>query len=107
MSILTEAARGAPCRVRLPVCNGNVETTVAAHYRSVSLGAGMGIKPNDLLCADACSACHDAIDGRTHIPGYTKDEIRFAHAEGVLRTITARFEKGLIGIGKNSTRELI
>lgn len=105
MSVLTQAARGAPCRVRLPICNGNAETTVAAHYRSVSLGAGMGIKPNDLLCADACSACHDAIDGRTHIEGYTKEEIRLAHAEGVLRTITARFEAGCIRIGKRGIAE--
>lgn len=96
MSKFTAAARGAQCKVRLPVCNANPETTVAAHYRSVSMGAGMGIKPNDLLCADACSACHDAIDGRTHVPGYTKEEIRFAHAEGVLRTITARYEAGVI-----------
>lgn len=100
MSALTKAARDQNCKVRLPICNANPQTTVAAHYRSVSLGAGMGIKPNDLLCADACSACHDAIDGRTHIPGYTKDEIRHAHAEGVLRTITARFEAGHIRMGK-------
>ena len=99
MSKLTEAARGNQCTVRLPVCNSNPETTVAAHYRSVSLGAGMGIKPNDLLCADACSACHDAIDGRTHIEGYSKADIRLAHAEGVLRTITARYEAGIITIG--------
>lgn len=100
MSKLTEAARGGTCRVRLPVCNANPETTVACHYRSVSMGAGMGIKPNDLLCADACSACHDAIDGRTHIEGYTKADIRLAHAEGVLRTITARYETGVLQIGK-------
>lgn len=96
MSKYTEAARGAPCRVRLPICNGNPETTVGAHYRSVSMGAGMGIKPNDLLVADCCSSCHDAVDGRTHVPGYTKEEIRHAHAEGVLRTITARYEAGII-----------
>lgn len=96
VSKFTEAARGNRCMVRLPGCSGGGDDTVAAHYRSVSMGAGMGIKPNDLLCADACFSCHQIIDGRTHVPGYTREEIRFAHAEGVLRTITARYQAGII-----------
>lgn len=96
MTKLTQAARGQDCKVRLPCCNHTPDTTVAAHYRSVSMGAGMGIKPNDLLCADACSSCHDAVDGRTHIDGYSKADIRLAHAEGVMRTITARYEQRLL-----------
>lgn len=96
MSELTDAARGMPCLVRLPICNCNPETTVAAHYRSVSMGAGAGIKPNDLLCAHACSACHDVIDGRAELPGWTRDMIRLAHAEGVLRTADKLWRLGII-----------
>jgi hypothetical protein len=95
MSKLTEAAREMPCTVRVPGhCNYNPQTTVAAHYRSVRLGAGTGIKPHDLLCAHACSSCHDVIDGRvtTH---FTRDELRLMHLEGVAETIVK-----LIRLGK-------
>ena len=61
MSKLRESAKGQHCMVRLPgVCNGNPETTVLAHLN----GGGMGMKQSDLLGAFACSACHDAVDGR-------------------------------------------
>lgn len=92
---LRALAKDQPCLVRLPVCNGNPQTVVLAHYRSVSLGAGVSIKPNDLLGAYACSACHDAIDGRVHVKGYNKDQTRLAHAEGCLRTIAE-----LVRLGK-------
>jgi hypothetical protein len=95
MSALTKLARGEPCLVRSPICNGNPETTVAAHYRSISLGAGVGIKPHDLFTAHACSSCHDFIDGRVSVPGYSRDTVRQYHAEGVLRTIDK-----LIRLGK-------
>lgn len=96
MSKITEAARGMPCLVRLPICNGNPETTVAAHYRSISLGAGVGIKPHDLFSAHACSACHDVIDGRRTLDGYSRDTIRQYHAEGVLRTIDKLLKLGKV-----------
>lgn len=87
MSKLTEAARNMPCLVRVPgICNFNPETVVAAHYRSVSMGAGVGIKPSDILSAHSCSSCHDAIDGRI-TTDFTRDELRLMHAEGTLRTI--------------------
>ncbi len=86
MSALTRAARGQPCLVRIPgVCCGNPETVVAAHYRSVSLGAGTGIKPHDMLSAHACDQCHAAIDGRVKT-NFTRTELRLMHAEGVFRT---------------------
>ena len=87
MSALTKLARGMPCLVRLPGCNANPETTVAAHYRSVSLGSGVGYKTNDWLASWTCSACHDLLDGRRHDPNLTRDEIRLAHLEGVVRTL--------------------
>lgn len=51
---LRKLARGMDCQIRLirlPCCNHNAETTVLAHYRSVGLGAGIGIKPADWLGA--------------------------------------------------------
>lgn len=79
------AARGKPCLVRVPgVCNHDPATTVLAHYRLAGY-CGTGIKPPDTLAAYACSACHDAIDGRVRC-GCTREELRLMHAEGVMRT---------------------
>lgn len=80
---LRKLARGKPCMVRLPCCNGDPETTVLAHYR-LSGTCGAGMKPDDLQAAWACSACHDECDRRTRKLG--TDFVRLAHAEGVFRT---------------------
>ncbi len=82
---LRNLARGQPCMVRLPSCDGGSETTVLAHYRMLPFN-GVGIKPPDWLGAWACARCHDAIDGRRRIEGYSRDQVRLAHAEGVFRT---------------------
>ena len=84
MSKLTKLARGRECQVRLPCCNHNTETTVLAHYRLAGT-CGIGMKPNDLQGAWACSACHDEIDRRTRL--FEPEFVRLAHAEGVMRTI--------------------
>lgn len=100
MSALTKMAKGKPCLIRLPGCDGGGETTVGAHYRSVSLGSGTAFKTNDLMVSWACFSCHQAVDGVKDIEGYDKEEIRLAHAEGVLRTIKCLYDTGYIRIGK-------
>lgn len=98
---LRKLARGQDCMVRIPgVCNGNPETTVLAHYRLAG-ACGMGVKPPDIMGAWCCSACHDAVDGRAVIRGLSqeliaRDEIRLAHAEGVMRTLAALVKMGAI-----------
>lgn len=82
---LRKAARGEPCMIRLPGCDGGGETTVLAHYRLAGT-AGVGMKPHDEQAAYACHACHDAVDARRTLDGWSKAEIRLAHAEGVMRT---------------------
>lgn len=82
---LRKQARGRECQVRIAgVCNHNSETVVLAHYRMAGLN-GVGMKPDDMFGAWTCSSCHDAIDGRTKTE-YTRDELRLAHCEGVMRT---------------------
>ncbi len=74
MANLRKEARGRECQVRIyGVCNGNPETTVLAHYRMAGI-CGTGMKPDDLIGAWACSACHDEIDRRTHLnfQGYSR-----------------------------------
>lgn len=95
MSGIRKAAKGQRCQVRIPgICNHNPETVVLAHYRLAGT-CGTGIKPSDLLGAFACSSCHDAIDGRTKTD-LTHDELRLAHAEGVMRTLVILEKTGLV-----------
>ena len=85
---LRELAKGQPCMIRVAgICNRNPETTVLAHYR---LGGtcGTGMKPPDMRGAWACSACHDAVDGRVRST-WSRCELRLMHAEGVFRTWAA------------------
>lgn len=81
-------ARGKPCMIRLPGCDGGGETTVLAHYRLAGY-CGTGLKPPDELAAWACVSCHDAVDGRRNT-GLPRAELLLAHAEGVMRTMVAR-----------------
>lgn len=83
---LRQLARDKPCMVRLPGCTGGGESSVLAHYRLAGL-CGTGLKPSDVIGAHACHMCHDAIDQRRKIEGYTRDMLRLAHAEGVMRTL--------------------
>lgn len=94
MSKITESARGQECQIRLPgVCNFNSETVVWAHANGSAAGKGIGMKSPDILGAYACSACHDAVDGRTTIP---RREVRLAFWEGHARSVRILLEKGLI-----------
>lgn len=86
MTNLRNLARGRPCMVRLPGCDGGGDTTVLAHYRLAGY-CGVGMKPPDMLGAWCCASCHDLVDSRRFIANLTKDEIRLAHAEGVMRTV--------------------
>lgn len=83
---LRKAAKGRNCMVRLEgICNHNPETVVLAHIRMAGI-SGMGLKADDLLGAWACSACHDAIDRRSH-NDHDPLNLRLAHLEGMVRTI--------------------
>lgn len=90
---LRQEARGRGCMVRLPeVCNHNSETVVLAHVRLAGI-SGMGTKSPDLIGSWACSACHDAIDRRSHTD-LDRDYVRLAHLEGMARTIAQLVKEG-------------
>ena len=93
MSKLRRAAKGRECMVRIPyICNGDPATVVLAHYRLAGY-CGTGYKPDDALGAWCCSSCHDAVDGR--VKG-DREEMRLAHAEGVMRTFAELRKEGLL-----------
>lgn len=96
MSKITESARNKPCQIRIVgVCNHDETTTVFAHYRKLYLGSGIGLKPTDIFGAYACSACHDAVDGRMKTT-FSKEELDGMHKEGVFRTQHLLVNQGLI-----------
>lgn len=57
-------AMGQDCQLRLPCCNWDTSTTVLCHLRMFGI-AGMAQKPDDWCAVFGCSACHDALDGRS------------------------------------------
>lgn len=97
MKDLRKLAREQECQIRLPhVCNFNPETTVLCHFRLKGY-CGTAIKPDDFIFgAWGCSACHDVCDGRVRVKHLTYEQIRLAHAEGVMRTQYEIIEKGLL-----------
>lgn len=96
MSKLRRAAKGRPCMVRLPGCDGGGETTVLAHLRIAGY-CGMGLKPDDLAFgAWCCAPCHDLVDGRNKLKGYGRLEIQHAHALAVCRTVDELRKEGLL-----------
>lgn len=93
MSKLTQAARGEPCLIRLPVCNSNPETTCACHFRVMGI-SGIGMKVPDFLIAFGCSACHAYVDS------HHDAETQLAFSEGVFRTQNLLIKRGLVKWGR-------
>lgn len=89
---LRPMANGRPCMVRLPGCDGG-DTTILAHY-SLAGVSGARFKSPDECGAWCCHPCHDAVDGRRKIEGYSKLALRLALAEGVVRTLGALSREG-------------
>ena len=93
---LRALARGRECQVRIPgVCNRDPATTVLAHIRMAGI-TGVGMKAKDLLGAHCCSACHDVLDGRIKTL-QSRDYLRLAHLEGMVRTLAILLDEGAIG----------
>ena len=101
---LRKEAKGRECQINIyKVCNQNPETTVLAHPNNKLLfGGGMGLKPHDIFGAWACSACHDAVDGRAVASHngikYTYRELQILFDEGVFRTQKILLDEEKIGV---------
>ena len=82
-----DAARGRPCTIRLPGCDGGGESTVLCHYPGHRFGNGMGTKSHDVAAAFGCANCHAIVDGQRRRPDWMdKTELRLAFAEAVIET---------------------
>ncbi len=97
-----DASRGQPCTLQITgTCTGNTETTVAAHVRDETFG--MAQKADDISVVDACQACHDVFDGRTHRP-LTEAEWNFYARRGLQRTLRNRVLRGIVIIPLDAER---
>lgn len=89
---LRDSARGRECQIRIPGhCNFNSETVVLCHVS----GGGIGGKCPDILAAYGCSACHDAVDGRSP-SAYSQEARDLMFWQGVGRTLEIMAQEGLI-----------
>lgn len=81
---MRRAAREQSCTLRLPCCNADPATTVLAHIRRFGW-AGTAQKPPDFLAVFACSACHDALDGRADAGLWGFEDLLRALGETLIR----------------------
>lgn len=90
-----DAARDQDCTLQIAgVCkHPQTDTTVLAHFPDESHGTGF--KSVDISSGDACSACHDAIDGRVKCQEYL-DNRDFYLRRSQTRTIIRRIEQGIL-----------
>lgn len=95
MTDFKRLAKGQPCLIRLPGCDGGGITTVLCHYRLAGY-SGTGMKPDDLsFGAYGCHSCHQKIDNRVK-HSHSQEVLRLAHAEGVMRTVDKLRKDGVI-----------
>lgn len=91
---LRKSAKDRDCTLRLSCCNGRTDTTVLAHL-PVPGGRGWGMKVADNMAVFACSACHDAIDGRRRDVEWDANDLVRALAE----TQAIWIREGLLRVG--------
>ena len=84
---LLDMARGAACLMRIPgICNGDRETTVAAHSNLLMHAKGRGRKADDCYTVAACATCHTWLDS-SYSATYQQKEMAFMR--GHLRQVDA------------------
>lgn len=59
--LIRDFAKGQPCAMQLPGCDGGGETTVLCHVRRFGY-AGMAQKPHDTWAYHGCASCHASED---------------------------------------------
>ncbi len=93
---ITDSSRDKECTLNISgVCNYDSETTVFAHLPSEK--GGKGFKSSDLCCCDACSSCHDCLDGR-RFDGEFETHKEFYMRRAQLRTLERLFDEGILCI---------
>ena len=93
---ITNSSRGKPCTLNIVgVCNHNDETTVFCHLPDES--HGMALKSIDISGCDACSSCHDVLDGRVPCPEFQANK-DFYMRRAQTRTLSRMFDEGVLKV---------
>lgn len=95
---LRQSAKGQPCHLRTPICNGDWSTTVLCHPAAHA----RGMKADDFAGVFGCSACHAAVDLREKVFGELlsrEDRLHYWH-EGMKRQLRWWWENGFLGAPK-------
>ena len=92
---IRNSARGQPCTLRLPGCDGGGETTVLCHIRRFGW-AGVAQKPHDFLAVYGCASCHALMDSRDPAAPCGDDDILRALGE----TLSSLYAAGLLSVPK-------
>ena len=77
------------------ICNGNPETTVAAHSNRLIHDKGLGIKAHDCYIVWACSSCHTEIDQGNKLS--QQEKIEYWNV-GFQKTILQMFLQSIIKV---------
>lgn len=110
---LRDSARGQRCTLRLGgICNNDPATTVLAHLPGPKSAAS---KVDDWHACFACSACHDAIDGRLRASFERRNgDVIHAMLDALRETQRIWFEMGLLRIAgderapaKNTSNKIV
>jgi len=96
-------AKGKPCLIRIARQCGytscsDVDTTVLAHFTMKNYKATGSKKASlpDVCGVHGCDICHGLVDGRLKTTAMTHDELKIAHAEGVMRTLDLLVKNGVL-----------
>lgn len=81
---LLAMARGKPCLIQMPWCDGGGETTVAAHSNQMKHGKGKGRKADDEYTVWACYSCHAWLDQGKGSRQEKDEAFELAHASQIL-----------------------
>lgn len=94
---IRDSAKGEPCQIRLPGCDGGGDTTVWCHLPEAVAGRGFGLKGLDLLGAYGCRSCHDISDRRAPRPArMTEHDVALVFYRALARSVVILRQKGLV-----------
>jgi len=95
---LLNAAEGQPCTVNSPYCNYDVQTTIAAHFNEQYAGKGGGQKADDFAHVQACSSCHDYLDGKVPCTEQEQIDKEWYWRRAFYRTLRNLFDREILTV---------
>ncbi|MDE3023624.1 MAG: DUF1364 family protein [Pseudomonadota bacterium] len=93
---IRQAARHEQCTLRFPCCDYGTDTTVWCHSNLLEDGHGTGIKAHDHCGCFGCVSCHDVLDRRIFLEGWSNQEILNRFHQAMKKSWLVLLEKGVL-----------